>query len=145
MAKSKKDIDMSFQIKAIEILDIEIRHPQIKMPETTVFNYNINIQHRVNQEHKRIIVVVEIFIKHEDKKTLLGNLKTSCVFAIENFDELSTIDDNKNMIFPQPIIEILNTISISTVRGVMFSCFRGTFLHNAILPIIDPKSFKQDV
>jgi hypothetical protein len=37
---------------------------------------------------------------------------------------------------------MLNRISISTTRGAMFSTFKGTFLHAAILPIVDPKNFK---
>ena len=40
-------------------------------------------------------------------------------------------------------ISTLNSISISTTRGMMFSAFRGTFLHNAILPLIDP-AFKEE-
>jgi uncharacterized protein YbbC (DUF1343 family) len=37
---------------------------------------------------------------------------------------------------------MLNSISLSTTRGAMFSTFKGTFLHGAVLPIIDPKQFQ---
>lgn len=43
--------------------------------------------------------------------------------------------------FPDNILVTFNSISISTMRGLMFAQFKGTFLHNAILPIIDPGSF----
>ena len=38
----------------------------------------------------------------------------------------------------------LNSISLSTLRGAMFNHFKGTFLHEAILPVIDPGSFKMN-
>ncbi len=44
------------------------------------------------------------------------------------------------MIIPDSLSEILNSVSISTTRGVMHSTLKGTFLNNAILPIIDTKA-----
>ena len=44
---------------------------------------------------------------------------------------------------PQEFITLLNSIALSTTRGVMFSQFRGTVLHNAILPIIAPAKFEK--
>lgn len=32
-------------------------------------------------------------------------------------------------------------VSLSTARGYMAATFKGTILHNAFLPIIDPKTF----
>jgi hypothetical protein len=42
-----------------------------------------------------------------------------------------------------PRVELLeiNSISMDTLRGIMFSKFMGTYLHNAILPIIDSEQF----
>jgi formate-dependent nitrite reductase membrane component NrfD len=37
-------------------------------------------------------------------------------------------------------IETLNTllgISVSTLRGLMYGAFKGTFLNNALLPLVD--------
>jgi hypothetical protein len=39
--------------------------------------------------------------------------------------------------------ETLNSISISTTRGVMFSELKGTILHHAFLPIIDVKALQK--
>lgn len=53
----------------------------------------------------------------------------SCTFNIKNIAEINKL--------PKKAFDTLNDIAISTVRGLMFSSFRGTFLHNAILPIVD--------
>lgn len=60
--------------------------------------------------------------------------------------ELETLNDyydkETNSVFlPEPLILTLNSISISTLRGIIYSEFRGTFLQNATLPIIDPKVY----
>jgi hypothetical protein len=47
------------------------------------------------------------------------------------------------MAIPDPIVETLNILTIGTARGIMFSEFKGTWLHSNFLPVIDPKSFKQ--
>jgi len=35
----------------------------------------------------------------------------------------------------------VNSIALSTTRGLLFAQFRGTPLHNTILPLIDPADF----
>lgn len=141
-AKNKK-IDLSFQIKGLEILDIELKQPKLQLPATNLFHYNINIQHKINPERKLVFVIVGVNVLHEDQKTVLGTVKASCIFELENFNELAIKNDNKIISFPIETIEILNSVAISTTRGVMFTCFRGTFLHHAVLPLIDPSGFKQ--
>ena len=78
---------------------------------------------------------------HKNKKTELGSIKVSCVYYIDNLTEFKSTD-NKQFDFPNDFISTVNSISISTARGIMFSQLKGTFLHNAILPILDPKGFK---
>ncbi|HEX6428032.1 MAG TPA: hypothetical protein VF008_10120, partial [Niastella sp.] len=66
-----------------------------------------------------------------------GSLIVSCIFQLENFEQVIQFDAENKLNVPQPLIDLVNTISISTVRGIMFSIFKGTMLHNAFLPIID--------
>ena len=146
MSKSKilKDKQIPFQIKNIEILDININFPGPIIQKNNTFYYNINLQHRINQENKLIFVDTSVEIMHQDKKTKMGFLKASCVYFVETL--LDYRSDKEGMLFdlPEVFITTLNSISISTTRGIMFSQFKGTFLHNAVLPILDPKGFKAE-
>ena len=90
-----------------------------------------------------MFVIVSVEIRSEDQNHILGSLAVSCIYSIVNFDEVIKIEADGKLDIPQPLVEILNSISISTTRGVMFSAFKGTFLHNAFLPIVDPRSFQQ--
>ena len=136
--------NMEFQVRGIEILDIELKNPEIQLPTEPVFHYNINVLHKINPENKLVFVIVEVNVLNEDKQTLLGKIRVSNVFHVVNFDEFKGDKTDSTVSFPKEIIDVFNSIAISTTRGVMFTSFRGTFLHNAVLPVIDPKGFKQE-
>ncbi len=145
MTKAEKNTsDISFKIKGVEILDFALKQPQVQIPSETVFHYSLNIQHRINSNKKLITVIVDIRILHEDKKTLLGTIKVGSIFSLEDFDDVAIQNDDSTISFPEKLIENLNNIAISTSRGVMFTCFRGTVLHRAVLPLIDLKGLKRE-
>jgi hypothetical protein len=143
MGKIKnKDIKIEFQVRAIELLNSSLQLPAIPNASITNFNFNISIESRVDAPNKLVFVIVHIDIKNDDQSLVLGALSVSCIYEIANFEEVITVEADGKLDLPQLLIETLNSISISTTRGVMFSMFKGTFLHNAILPIIDPKQFQ---
>lgn len=131
---------IEFQIQAIELLDIDLIYPTKPLNNPMTFHFSLNIEHKVNTEKSIVIVVAHISVFNEDTVTKLGSLKTSCIFRIANFNDFFN-QKTKQVHFSDSIITTLNSITISTSRGIMFSQFKGTFLHNAILPIIDPKNF----
>lgn len=130
--------EIAFSIKGIELLDYSISSPTRPIETQTPFRFDMNIEHRFNLETKTIFVVVVFNILIENTETQLGHAKISCSYTIANLDEFV---DNGKITFPDNFIITLNSISLSTCRGVLFTLFRGTFLHNTILPIVDPKSF----
>ncbi|TVR81953.1 MAG: hypothetical protein EA412_02285 [Chitinophagaceae bacterium] len=143
MAKIKnKDFNVEMQIRAIELLNSSLNLPANPNTPETNFNFNISIESRADADNKLVFVIVHVEIKNDDHSVVLGTLSVSCIFEIANFEDLIKVDADGKVNIPQHLIETLNIISISTTRGVMFSTFKGTFLHGAVLPIINPKQFK---
>lgn len=140
MKKKETTIEVQYQIRAIEILESSLNTPQSPVPENILFKFDINLEHRLNNEKKLIIVVCTVSIRNKNKEQLFGHLKTSCVFNVNNWEEFIDKDSNK-LKFPTDFLTQLNSITISSTRGLLFSALRGTFLHNAVLPIIDLQSF----
>jgi hypothetical protein len=139
MSKEKQDIN--WQIRAIELLDYSLSYPSENLGDTLTYQFDVNIEHKLKIEDNLLLVITSINIYHNGKKTSLGQFKSSCVFSIENLN--SFIEEKSGHLnLPEQFITTLNSVSISTTRGLMFSQFRGTFLHNAILPIVDPTKFK---
>lgn len=145
MAKiENKDTDVEMHLRAIELLNSSLTLPANPDITVTNFNFNINIEIRADTMNKLVFVIVHIDIKNNGHSEVLGALSVSCIFDIVNFEDVIKIEADGKVNIPQRMIETLNIISISTTRGVMFSTFKGTFLHSAILPIIDPQQLNSD-
>lgn len=132
--------DISFQFETIELLEFSMMTPNKGVESKTQYKLDINIEHRFNIEYNRIFVIVSIDIIDENNDAGLSSFKISCIYKIKNLREF--IDDNR-VSLPEEMITTLNSISLSTCRGILFSSLKGTFLHNVILPIIDPLSLNQ--
>jgi hypothetical protein len=135
--------DFNFQLRNINIVDVFLKHPETSIPKECQFNFDINIQQKISGEEKLIIVAPTISIRIDNGKEVYGKLKANIFFDVQNLDDFKDTDTNKFDI-PEPFITTLNSISISTSRGLMFSAFKGTFLHSAILPVINPGNFKKE-
>lgn len=140
MKNNVSNTDVGFQIKAIEILEFSLYGRSNPLPDIFTYHTNINLEHRINEAKRFILVIPSTEVIHEDKTTVLAKIKVSFVYEFNSFESFTR--GNSGIIKPpQEIITALNSVSISTLRGIMFSLFRGTFLHKAILPVVDPKSF----
>lgn len=139
-----KEFTVDLTLKSIELLKGSINLPTVPDVSLNNFNFNINLETKADATNKFLFVIVSVEIRSEDQNHILGSLAVSCIYNVVNFDEVVKLGADSKLNIPQPLVEILNSISISTTRGVMFSTFKGTFLHNAFLPIIDPRSFQQN-
>jgi hypothetical protein len=143
MAKiENKDFNVEMQIRAIELLNGSLNLPANPNTPVNNFNFNISVESRADEVNKLVFVIVHVEIKNDDHSVVLGSLSVSCIFEFVNFEDVIKVEADGKVNIPQRLIETLNVISISTTRGVMFSTFKGTFLHGAVLPIIDPKQFQ---
>lgn len=136
-------INIEFQIKAIEILNSSLNEPQEKLPKVVEFQYDINLEHRISLEKDTIIVICTVSIYNKSKDQMHGQLCASCVYHVVKLAEIAK-KESKKIQLPTQFLVTLNSISVSTMRGLMFSSFKGTFLHNAILPMIDPTTFQME-
>lgn len=143
--KNKKSADFRINIlmKGVELLE---SNQNRAIPETINmrnFNFNIQIETNADAQNKLLFAIVNVEILSEDKTIKIGGISVNCIFGLNNFEEIIEISPKGIMSIPQPLMDIINSISISTTRGVMFATFKGTQLHHAFLPIIDPKQFTQ--
>ncbi|MBL7904018.1 MAG: hypothetical protein JNL22_03250 [Bacteroidales bacterium] len=136
-----KDFNVELQIKAIELLNVSLNLPANPNVPVTNFNFNIGIESLADTVNKLVFVIVHVGIKNDDHSVDLGELSVSCIFEIVNFEDVIKVEADGKINIPHRLIETLNNISVSTTRGVMFSTFKGTFLHGAVLPVVDTKQF----
>lgn len=137
----KKNESIQFQVIGIEIHEMNLNTPKLVPDSNIFFNFKIFHEHKVDLDNNQVFVIVTVDITGNDKEPKYASMKVSCVFNIAEISKYVDAKTKKHR-FPASFVTTLNSISYSTVRGVMFSQFKGTFLHNAILPLIDPSQFK---
>jgi len=141
--KKQKEIKSKnvFFIKSIEILSFSINSKEKPLPEQLTFKFNVRLEFKTNDDLNYLYLITHIDIENVDLSIMVGQLSVSCIFQIENISKKIKIKDNHSIDIPTELLEELIEVSVSTTRGVMFSTFKGTFLHNAVLPIMDVKQF----
>ncbi|GHB64099.1 hypothetical protein [Persicitalea jodogahamensis] len=127
-------------IKGIEIVDFLLSQPKIQFPPNTPFLFDISIEHQAFKEEKLISVLTTIGVLTDESKIHLGKLTTICTYSVTGIDDFFE-GVIKEYSLKEEIALYLNSTSYSTTRGIMYSQFRGTFLHNAVLPIIANEIF----
>jgi hypothetical protein len=137
-----KETEFNFQLKNIELIEACVNDPQKQLAKNTVFQFDINLEHRIGIEGDIVFVICSVSVLDEAKDRVLGKLKAGCIFEVTDLSRFLDKKTGKHNL-PEPFVLTLNSISISTIRGIMFSFFLGTYLHNAVLPIIKPKEFSR--
>lgn len=137
----QQHMNFEIQLRGVELLSSNQRISTADTINVRNFNFNINIETKADAPNKLLFIIIHIEILTEDHSTILGGISVSCIFELKNFEELIKIESGGKLTMPQPLVDVINSISLSTTRGVMFATFKGTPLHNAFLPIIDPKQF----
>lgn len=127
---------MEFRIVALDILEANLALPPQNLTQEIIFQFDVNIEHRWNTDDDIFIVVTTISIYSNDKQHVLSKFKTNTVFKVEELVKYVDTANSKNNM-PTDVILDLNELAISTTRGSLFSFLKGTYLHNAILPIIN--------
>lgn len=141
MSTTQKVKNITFSFKAIELLSFElIQLDDVDLKNLTSFNFDIKSEIKLNNDLKLVLVVLTVDTYNQNKTKKFGSISTSCIFEVTEYDQY--VDTKGNTLhFPDDFTISINSIAYSTTRGIMFSQFRGTFLHAAILPVIDPKTF----
>ena len=135
---------VTYKISAIETLDLEMKHPKQQNIDFNTFHFDLKLQHRINAEKKLVFVITNITIMDKEKSNQVGYLETSCIFEVENFNDYLSSDNDNNAKFPDTFINEINSMAISTTRGIMFSEFKGTFLHKAVLPVFQTEQLQRN-
>ena len=123
---------LNFQLIDIELIDFEI-HSKRDI-ENSDLNFQIDISHFINKDGT---VKVDAKVSILDNAEVLSSINLVCTYEVENYPQLLESNKLLKVELPTKFTIQINEITISTLRGVMFSKLQNTFLESTILPIID--------
>ncbi|MDX2047384.1 MAG: hypothetical protein SFU87_11400 [Chitinophagaceae bacterium] len=128
--------DKTYNIRMHGIDIIEKHLFKISIQEADLFKFELKTQSIVNETESLIVTFVIVEIRKESTNELAAKILAGFGFFIKDISSSLERGEDRKYIIPSEFENVLKTISISTMRGLMFSEFRGTPLHGAILPII---------
>jgi hypothetical protein len=140
-----QEFDVEIDLKGIEVLGMSLPVPINYSGKPVSYSFQIELDHRIDIASQLVFIIsnVEVTegdapVENQDKAGII----VSCFFEVKELVSKVTVKEDGIITIPIGLLQVLNSISISTTRGVMFSSFKGTHLHNAILPMLDPSHFK---
>jgi len=144
MAKKKvQEVNLSMQLLNIELLEFTLTRQTKPFEENQPVNFQVGMEQRFDLPNKIAFVATVItIVDNIEEANVLAKITTSCNFRIENLEGF-TNSETRKVLLPELFITTLNAVSISTTRGILFSELRGTHLHGAVLPVMDPSNFQK--
>lgn len=130
------DKNFSFGLRGIEIINFVIKSPAERR-NLTGFTFDMRFRTDANIKESIVGVFVDVLIKDQEINDQVGQYSAVFHFNVDDLDKIVLGNELNQVEIPQPLLSTLFGISTSTLRGLMFSAFKGTFLHGAILPLID--------
>jgi transcriptional regulator with XRE-family HTH domain len=129
-------------IKSIEILESSFRLPKEYNQPAAIIHFDLKFetsQTSIGDEIRSIVTVRT----HIEKFLLeVGTLKAAFIFRTLDLENLIKANDDSKRNIPDELLKSIHSMALSTMRGILYSHWRGTFLHHAILPEVDINTFK---
>lgn len=127
---------INFRLHGLEIIGLTINPRPIEGFTGATFNFNYTIDNTIDDDRNLVISIVKVEITELGKTILLGNITVGLGIEVVDLKNALPRNSENKSIIPQDFDLLVKTMAISTTRGIMFSEFKGTYLHNAILPIV---------
>ncbi|MBV6440738.1 MAG: hypothetical protein DYG98_12775 [Haliscomenobacteraceae bacterium CHB4] len=127
---------IAFGIKGIEVVNTVIKAPA-EAGTVSKFNFEMQFRAIANPKEKVVTIFSDVVIKDEERNVQIGQYSALFHYGVDDLDNLIVGNGHNQIEIPQPLLTTLLGISVSTLRGMMFEAFRGTFLHGGILPVVD--------
>jgi hypothetical protein len=99
---------------------------------------NIQIERKLMVKPADVLFIIAMvdFLSNEKEK-MYASIKLAIAYSIEDMNNTLQINDtNKTFTIPTLIDTILQSVSVSTLRGFAWAKLMGTYLHNNVIPLV---------
>lgn len=143
--KEAKNIEFSIKGILVTKFSLDLKEELIKMqaqePNFNEYTFEVNVlnQGYIKENILNSMISMKVFLDKE-KKTELGNINILNIFEINNLNEFVNEKEN-SLNLPDSFEASIIGISLSHTRAIFVTKCAGTFLQNAVMPILNPSEF----
>jgi hypothetical protein len=135
-----KEVKKTIEYRIIEITDFSFSYNDHKTDQQKKLEATIEVKAHLgfNKEKKSAVLYISTkFYNDPKKEKKIISLDVGVVFEITNFDDF--YNKGKDIFrLPNNVVIIFTSLSLSTVRGILFEKLRGTLYHHLLLPVLNP-------
>lgn len=138
MSIEQKSINISFRITDISVKKFELIPAEIPVGFSyTDYQFQLKTLSKIESGDKiiSIITYIDVYLDKELTKKIIV-FESEIKYSIDNFAEIVVYVDNILQI-PDIVVKTFLGVSISTVRGILFSRSEETQYKKVYLPVID--------
>lgn len=136
-ASNPVQVIINYALIGMEVVSSRIAEPNELLPLSNSINFFINIEHQYNLEEDLLSSFSTFVLNNSDTNETYASIIIKYDFNVENLKTFFNYE-TKDPMLPQEFVVVVNSLSISSSRGIIHMLFNGTNLSNFILPIIDP-------
>ncbi len=131
-----------FEIKYEKIDTISINIPELDhvIPKGTNISFNLRADLNIDVKNNAIRVKLKVSALETDRNIAVGDITTVSTFTVATLEKLKIVDGE--MEIPSDLITTLNSLAISSTRGILQVKSQGSILETTLIPIIDPRSLQ---
>ncbi|MBL0340880.1 MAG: helix-turn-helix transcriptional regulator [Bacteroidetes bacterium] len=130
-------------IKSIDILESTFRLPEGFDLPASIVHFDVKFETGKTTIPGEIRTAVTVCTNVERYLLKVGTLKAAFTFGISHLEKIQEAMKDDNERVPDELLMNVYSIALSTMRGMLYSQWRGTFLHHAILPEVDMNALKK--
>lgn len=130
------DTPIKFSFVDIQIISKKLESPLIFNEIKGDFSFEIQVEIRIKPELSLVIPYVSVKVKDINNSEPLATFIIACLFHVIDFNHVVKLKENGVYHVPQELEKTIKPVSISTIRGIIYSELRGTYLSKAIMPVI---------
>ena len=138
--QNKANIDLRFaNINVIKFSQFDLRKP-FKKDVFPLIEFITKIEFRVLELEKRLSCLITVEMKLIETEEDFAEMKLETQFDVNPFSAIIKVD-SINFQIPNALMQTVASVSISTLRGVLYEKLKGTIAQNDIYPLMNLAQF----
>lgn len=135
MSKETEQTAVAYQLVDIQIISSRMDIPDdFKRPRDYQFDILLSCKLSEDTDVIKVTNQVKVF-QEKDAAFELASIKADYIFTLSDGNTIKAFREMKSL--PKTLQLSLNSIAVSTTRGLLHAYLKGTALQSAILPLVD--------
>ncbi len=137
--RNKKTLNINIRFAEINVskysqYDLENEFEKDRFP---LVDFKSNFQFRVINDEEKLGCLITVKIVINETNEEFAELKVESIFEIKPFDNIKKSKSGEGYEIPDVLMFNIASLSVSTVRGILFEKLKGTIVQNEIYPLAD--------